>query len=78
MNNTFTNNTAVGGLFGFWFSMPEKPTGLSAAKYAADTRLRPLCQPILQFDDNTAHGYVTRYFWLLIMLFKLCSKWISL
>ena len=56
VNNTIINNTAVGGKFVYWFSMPEKPTGLSATKYANDRFLRPICQPLLQFDDNTAHG----------------------
>ncbi len=56
MNNTFTNNVAVGGKFGYWMSMPQKPTGLSAAKYANDTWMRPRCIPLLKFDSNVAHS----------------------
>jgi hypothetical protein len=55
-NNTFTFNTAVGGKWGFWFSLPEKPIGLSAPEYSSSTTLRPRCLPLLKFNDNTVHS----------------------
>jgi hypothetical protein len=35
--NYLRNNVASGGEFGFWFSMPAKPNGLSLLPYANDT-----------------------------------------
>ncbi len=55
-NNTFTNNAAIGGRFGYWFLMPDKPIGASAGDYALDTYVRPRCQVLGVFDDNVAHG----------------------
>ena len=57
VNNTFVNNSAVSGKFGYWFSLPDKTIGLSAAKYANDPWIRPRCMPIRQFDYNVAHRY---------------------
>jgi hypothetical protein len=47
--------TALEVFNGGRFSLPDKPTGLSAAEYASSTILRPRCLPLLKFDDNTAH-----------------------
>lgn len=55
-NNTFTHNVAVGGRFGYWFIMPDFPTGGSEAKYAGSTHVRPRMVPLLTFRDNIAHG----------------------
>jgi hypothetical protein len=56
-NNTFINNVAVGGRFGFWFSMPVHPTGLSKARYAwPHPEVRPRNTPLAQFENNVAHG----------------------
>jgi len=56
-NNTWTNNAAVGGTFGYWFSMPLSPTGTSAAKYLAnDPWVRPRWTPLGKFDSNVAHS----------------------
>eukprot|EP00026_Physarum_polycephalum_P000947 Phypoly_transcript_00948.p1 GENE.Phypoly_transcript_00948~~Phypoly_transcript_00948.p1 ORF type:complete len:1187 (+),score=204.39 Phypoly_transcript_00948:86-3646(+) len=51
-NNTFTNNVAVGGEFGFWFSLPLHPIGMSAGQ----TNVYPRYTPLLQFDNNLAHS----------------------
>lgn len=51
-NNTWTNNVAVGGVFGFWFSLPIKPLGLTAYQ----TWVYPRFTTLIQFDNNLAHS----------------------
>lgn len=51
-NNTFTNNVAVGGEFGFWFSLPLHPIGMSSAQ----TSVYPRYTPLGRFDNNLAHS----------------------
>jgi cell migration-inducing and hyaluronan-binding protein len=55
-SNTFTNNVGVGGFHTFWFSLPVKPVGISAAKYASNTQMRPRWMPLGRFAGNVAHG----------------------
>jgi cell migration-inducing and hyaluronan-binding protein len=51
-NNTFVNNVAAGSEgVGFWFALPEHPTGPSAT----DT-IWPRQTPLLRFDHNVAHS----------------------
>jgi len=52
-NNTYTNNAACGGQFGFWFAMPIHPTGKSTA---AGVNVWPRYTPLLKFDNNVAHS----------------------
>ncbi|KAG2386048.1 hypothetical protein C9374_003197 [Naegleria lovaniensis] len=54
-NNTFIGNHAVGGRFGFWFTMPTFPTGLSANRYAPGS-INPRTAPPKPFDYNVAHS----------------------
>lgn len=51
-NNTFTNNVAVGGVFGFWFSLPLHPMALTAYQ----TWVYPRYTPLIKFDGNLAHS----------------------
>jgi len=51
-NNTFTNNVAVGGEFGYWFSLPFHPIGMSKGQ----TNVYPRYTPLLRFDNNLAHS----------------------
>ena len=55
-DNDFSGNVAAGSeRYGFWFSLPAKPTGPSAdAPLAAD--MCPVHSPLLRFADNTAHS----------------------
>jgi hypothetical protein len=53
--NHFYRNRAVGGAFGFWYAMPQHPTGLATN---ADTEHLhwPIHAPLGDFVDNAAHG----------------------
>ncbi|MBO0782456.1 MAG: G8 domain-containing protein, partial [Ktedonobacteraceae bacterium] len=55
-NNIFRGNVAAGSqFFGFWFAMPEHPTGLS--KNANNDRLVwPRHTPLGEFSNNVAHS----------------------
>jgi hypothetical protein len=55
-NNTFINNNAVGGVFGYWFDLPVLPTAMSTLLHANDNYLRPRYQPLVKFYNNTAHS----------------------
>ena len=55
-NNTVINNAAVGGAFGFWFSLPMHPTGASEADYASDLWVWPRYTPLATFDKNVGHS----------------------
>eukprot|EP01125_Pyxidicula_operculata_P001595 TRINITY_DN11443_c0_g1_i1.p1 TRINITY_DN11443_c0_g1~~TRINITY_DN11443_c0_g1_i1.p1 ORF type:complete len:1291 (-),score=304.46 TRINITY_DN11443_c0_g1_i1:59-3931(-) len=56
-NNTFINNAAVSGFFGFWFALPLRPMGLSVVLYPKDpTWERGRITPLLQFENNLAHS----------------------
>ncbi|KAL9656304.1 hypothetical protein ABK040_007917 [Willaertia magna] len=56
-NNTFIGNRAVGGRFGFWFTMPKDATGASAGKYGTENfYVRPRWQPLGAFKFNVAHS----------------------
>eukprot|EP01119_Soliformovum_irregulare_P016278 TRINITY_DN468_c0_g1_i2.p1 TRINITY_DN468_c0_g1~~TRINITY_DN468_c0_g1_i2.p1 ORF type:complete len:1287 (-),score=353.68 TRINITY_DN468_c0_g1_i2:91-3951(-) len=56
-NNTFTDNAAVGGRFGYWFSMPSRPTGPSDMDFLTnDTWVRPRVTPLAKFSNNVAHS----------------------
>jgi cell migration-inducing and hyaluronan-binding protein len=51
-NNTFTTNVAAGSRgAGFWFALPEHPTGPSANSTVWPRRI-----PLARFADNTAHS----------------------
>lgn len=55
-DNTFRDNVAAGSDgFGFWFALPEHPTGLSHA----DT-LWPSRTPLREFSGNVAHSNGSR------------------
>lgn len=51
-NNTLTNNVAVGGVFGYWFSLPLHPIGLTSYQ----TWVYPRFTPLISFTNNTAHS----------------------
>eukprot|EP01113_Clastostelium_recurvatum_P030030 TRINITY_DN363_c0_g1_i2.p1 TRINITY_DN363_c0_g1~~TRINITY_DN363_c0_g1_i2.p1 ORF type:complete len:1303 (-),score=241.66 TRINITY_DN363_c0_g1_i2:112-3498(-) len=51
-DNTYTNNAAVGGQFGFWYSLPPNPTGKSVDM----TTVFPRFTPLGVFSDNVAHS----------------------
>ena len=52
-NNIVRRNAAAGGThFGFWYRLPEHPTGPSFT-----TDLCPRKQRVLEFADNTAHSF---------------------
>lgn len=51
--NNFTGNHAVGCTHGFWFAMPDRPTGLTKDKYPD---VRPRYTPLLHFSHNHAHS----------------------
>jgi len=56
-NNTFTNNAAVGAVFGYWFSMGESPVGMSTDRYSkTDPYVKPRMTPLGKFDSNVAHS----------------------
>ena len=52
-DNTFVNNHAAGSEdFGFWYALPEHPTGLSAA----EKTIWPRRTPLKVFRGNSAHS----------------------
>ena len=52
-NNIVRRNAAAGGThFGFWYRLPEHPTGPSAT-----TSVNPRQLPVEEFSDNTAHSF---------------------
>jgi cell migration-inducing and hyaluronan-binding protein len=52
-NNIFRGNVAAGSQgFGYWFSMPEHPTGLSKNV----TNVWPRYTPLKEFSDNVVHS----------------------
>lgn len=52
-NNIVRRNAAAGGThFGFWYRLPENPTGPSFT-----TSLCPRKQRVLEFSGNTAHSF---------------------
>eukprot|EP01117_Protostelium_nocturnum_P016557 TRINITY_DN657_c0_g1_i1.p1 TRINITY_DN657_c0_g1~~TRINITY_DN657_c0_g1_i1.p1 ORF type:complete len:1272 (+),score=378.16 TRINITY_DN657_c0_g1_i1:136-3951(+) len=55
-NNTWTNNVAVGGHFGFWFGMPVKPRNLGKIYWDNDPFMFPRQLPLGLFDSNVAHS----------------------
>ena len=55
-DNYFAGNVAAGSeRYGFWFSLPGKPTGPSAMSPLASD-MCPIHSPLGQFDDNKAHS----------------------
>ena len=51
--NTIRRNAAAGGThFGFWYRLPQHPTGPSA-----DNSICPRKQRVEEFSDNTAHSF---------------------
>ena len=42
--NRHVNNVAVGGNFGFWYSLPDVATGSSYADFVDSTTIRPRLQ----------------------------------
>ncbi len=51
-DNAFTANSAAGSRgFGYWFALPEQPTGLSTGRV-----LYPRRTPLREFRDNVAHS----------------------
>jgi cell migration-inducing and hyaluronan-binding protein len=51
-DNTYRRNVAAGSRgFGFWFALPESPTGLSIGHPA-----KPRSTPLREFTDNVAHS----------------------
>ena len=55
-NNRFVGNVAADSHFGFWYSLPDYPNGLSTAKYANTETIRPRKLPLLEFKGNVAHS----------------------
>ena len=52
-NNIVRRNAAAGGThFGFWYRLPEFPTGPSATRTVCPRHL-----PVEEFSDNTAHSF---------------------
>ena len=52
--NYFYNNSAAGSdRYGFWFDLPERPSGLLARDDVC-----PRGEPLGAFEDNTAHSNV--------------------
>jgi cell surface hyaluronidase len=55
-NNTWRGNVAAGSqAFGFWFAMPEHPTGLSRSA-TNDQLVWPRYTPLGEFSGNVAHS----------------------
>ncbi|HEX9893880.1 MAG TPA: G8 domain-containing protein [Gemmatimonadales bacterium] len=51
-DNSFSGNVAAGSRgFGFWFALPDQPTGLSTGRV-----LFPRRTPLREFSDNVAHS----------------------
>jgi len=59
LNNTWVNNAAVEGHFGFWASLPDYPIGPSTARYSDPVSVltfRPIHTPLKLFSNNVAHS----------------------
>jgi cell surface hyaluronidase len=56
--NTYRNNVAAGSEgVGFWYALPEQPTGPSSpSKIAANANVWPRRTPLLEFSGNVAHS----------------------
>ncbi len=55
-DNVLVNNVAASSAgSGFWYSLPEQPTGPSAAIFAS-ANIRPRLTPLGEFDRNLAHS----------------------
>jgi cell surface hyaluronidase len=56
--NTYRNNIAAGSEgVGFWYGLPEQPTGPSSpSKIAANANIWPRRTPLLEFSGNVAHS----------------------
>jgi cell surface hyaluronidase len=56
--NTYRNNVAAGSEgVGFWYALPEQPTGPSSpSKIAANANIWPRRTPLLEFSGNVAHS----------------------
>ena len=56
--NTYRNNVAAGSEgVGFWYALPEQPTGPSSpSKIAANAGIWPRRTPLLEFSGNVAHS----------------------
>ncbi len=62
-NNTFVNNAAVQGFFGYWYVMPAAATGPSAMMFdTLHSHIRPRYLPLQKFDSNVAHGNMAGLF----------------
>jgi len=53
--NNYSNNAAVSGFHGFWYSMPEHPLHLGAKNWAGSDFAWPRRLPLGLFDSNVAH-----------------------
>ena len=59
-NNTLRRNAAAGGShFGFWYRLPENPTGPSFT-----TSVEPLHLPLGEFTNNSAHSFGWYGIWI--------------
>jgi cell surface hyaluronidase len=56
--NTYRNNVAAGSEgVGFWYALPEQPTGPSSpSKVPASANIWPRRTPLLEFSGNVAHS----------------------
>jgi cell surface hyaluronidase len=56
--NTYRNNVAAGSEgVGFWYALPEQPTGPSSpSKVPANANIWPRRTPLLEFSGNVAHS----------------------
>ncbi|PRP77174.1 hypothetical protein PROFUN_14515 [Planoprotostelium fungivorum] len=55
-DNTWTDNAAVGGFHGYWFSMAEHPMAVGAKLWANSPWMWPRRLPLKKFDGNVAHS----------------------
>ena len=54
--NTFKNNAAVGGAFGFWYSLSEHPVGFAETPTNSKLEWPRLESQYGSFQGNTAHS----------------------
>lgn len=61
-DNTVEHNVVAGFTHGIWYSLPERPIGASASKYAADAITWPRQTPIRSCKHNVVHSNLNGLF----------------